>query len=130
MYARAEVASAADSGHRSDLLTPKKQQILKRYSIPQAGTIFAKDNFCQVNLQPKRGRVVLESEEEEEDEGSKSSGGGVSQNLRMLRKREALMAAKAAEAREKNAGQCGSVYDKTFLSTYRRTIPNGEKPHR
>ena len=121
---RAEVASAADSGHRSHLLTPKF--LLKQYSIAPVG----KDNFCQVNLQPKRGRVVLESEEEEEDEGSKGSGSGVSQNLRMLRKREALMAAKAAEAREKNAGQCGSVYDKTFLSTYRRTIPNGEKPHR
>ena len=116
---RAEVASAADSGDRSYLLTPKF--LLKQYSIAQAG----KDNYC-----PKKGRVIPESEEEEEDEGSKGSGGGVSQNLRMLRKREALMAAKAAEAREKNAGQCGSVYDKTFLSTYRRTIPNGEKPHR
>ena len=96
--------------------------LLKLNSITPAG----KDNFCRVNLQPKQGCVIPESDEEEEDEGSKGSGGGASQNLRMLRKREAMMAAKAAEAKEKNAGQCGSVYNKSSLSTCKRTIPSGK----
>ena len=56
---------------------------------------------------PKSAQPVTEIDEDDDDDDSKS-GSQVSQNLRMLRKREAMMAAKAAEAREKTAGPCSA----------------------
>lgn len=64
---------------------------------------------------PGEGLQIQESDEDDggggddgdnQNSGDNKSGGQVSQNLRMLRKREAMMAAKAAEAKEKTAGTC------------------------
>ena len=57
---------------------------------------------------PKSAQPVTEIDEDDDDDDDSKSGSQVSQNLRMLRKREAMMAAKAAEAREKTAGPCSA----------------------